>query len=332
MKIAVFGAGSIGAYVGGALQAGGAPVVLVGRSRMRKRIAHDGLLLTDLVGRRIQLAAADIDYAEQADALAGADLILVTVKSTDTPAAAKAIARHARPGALVISLQNGVGNADVLRAGLTAQPVLAGMVPFNVVQMPHGRLHRATEGEMMVEASAHLRPWHEAFARACLPLVEREDFLAVQWGKLLLNLNNPVNALSGLPLKTQLSQHAYRRCLALMMTEALAVLRAAGIQPAKLAKVGPAVVPLMLRLPDMLFRRVASAMLRIDPEARSSMWEDLQAGRKTEIDFLNGAVVRLAESIGLDAPVNRRMVGLIRAVESGHLGALDGPELYRRLR
>lgn len=332
MKIVIFGAGSVGAFVGGSLLAAGADVVLIGRARLRERIAQDGLSLSDLAGRRLQLAAGSVPYVDDVSVLADADLILVTVKSADTPAAAKAIAQHASPTALVLSLQNGIGNAEVLRAALPGQRILAGMVPFNVVQTPDGRFHRATEGELMVASSTALAPWHGVFAHAYLPLLERDDFIAVQWGKLLINLNNSVNALSGLPLKTQLSQRDYRRCFALMMSEGLAILRAAGIPPAKVAKVGPKVLPWIMRLPDSLFQRFAAAMLRIDPEARSSMWEDLQAGRKTEVDFLNGAVLKLAQSLGRDAPVNRAMISLIRAAEAGQLDSLDGPTLYRRLR
>ncbi|MGH8806639.1 MAG: 2-dehydropantoate 2-reductase [Noviherbaspirillum sp.] len=331
MKIVVFGAGSIGTYIGGALLAAGADVLLIGRARMGERIARHGLLLTDLRGGRTELAGARVPYSEDPGKLAGADLILVTVKSADTPAAADAIHAYAKPSALVLSLQNGVGNAELLRARLAGLNVLAGMVPFNVVQMADGRFHRGTEGELTVEASPYIGRWHAVFETARLPLLERNDFLAVQWGKLLLNLNNPVNALSGLPLKTELSQRAYRRCLALLIEETLTVLRAAGIAPAKVARVGPRLLPVLLRLPDALFKRIAVAMLRIDPEARSSMWEDLQAGRRTEIDYLNGAVVKLAASRGRQAPANRRIVALIRATEAGQGVELDGKTLYRAL-
>lgn len=331
IKIAIFGAGSIGAYVGGSLIASGADVILIGRARMRERLARLGLILTDLRGHRSELTGAQIAYAEDPAALASADLILVTVKSADTAAAGQLIRDHAKPTAMVISLQNGIGNADTLREFLPDSTVLAGMVPFNVVQLPDGRLHRGTEGEMVVEASPALEVWQKTFAAAHLPLVMHADFAAVQWGKLLLNLNNPVNALSDLPLKTELSQRAYRRSLALLIEEALQVLRAAGIQPAKVGRVGPRMLPSLLRLPDLLFRRVAAAMLRMDPEARSSMWEDLQAGRRTEVDYLNGAVVKLAESCGRDAPVNRRMIALIRTAEAGPHKAFGGDALLRAL-
>ncbi|MES2260538.1 MAG: 2-dehydropantoate 2-reductase [Pseudomonadota bacterium] len=330
--IAVLGAGSIGAYVGGALLGAGCDVTLHGRARMLARIEQYGLNLSDLHGRALGLTAAQVPYATDLSRLATADLILVTVKSADTASAAAAILAHARPDALVISLQNGVGNADTLRRILPGMTVLAGMVPFNVVQTPDGRLHRGTAGELMVEASPALRRWRSAFAAAHLPLVECDDFTAVQWRKLLVNLNNAVNALSGVPLKSQLQQRDYRRSLALMVDEGRAVLRAAGIEPARVISVGPRIFTLLLRLPDALFVRVAARMLQIDPEARSSMWEDLQAGRKTEVHYLNGAITALADSLGLAAPVNRKMTELVSAAEAGSQGALGARDMYRILK
>ena len=136
MKIAVFGAGSIGAYVGGALLASGADVVLIGRASMRGSVARHGLTLTNLNGHRSQLTPDQVPYVEDPAALATADLILVTVKSADTATAAHTLRAHARPSATVLSLQNGIGNADTLRESLPGWTVLAGMVPFNVVQLP----------------------------------------------------------------------------------------------------------------------------------------------------------------------------------------------------
>ena len=331
MKIAVFGSGLIGTYVGGSLRAAGADVVLIGRARMRQHIVEHGLVLTDLHKRRIGLTAADVPFALTPESLADADLILVTVKSSTTAEAADVIARHARPNALVLSLQNGIGNAATLQKALPNNVVLAGMVPFNVVQTPDHRLHRGSDGEVMVESSLSLAPWSPLFAAASLPLLQRDDFVAVQWGKLLLNLNNSINALSNLPLKTQLSQRAYRRCLALLVDEALMALARAGIAPAQVTRIAPRRLPLLLRLPDFLFTRIAAQLLRIDPEARSSMADDLQAGRLTEIDYLNGAVFALAAAHGGDAPANRRMVGLVRQAESGSPSRYDGAKLLRLL-
>ena len=331
-RIAIFGSGAIGCYVGGWLLEAGADVVFIGSARMRQRVVKDGLTLSDLRQRRLRLEPAALAYRVEPEAMADADLILVCVKSGATGQAAEAIKSYASPSALVISLQNGIGNAGAIAEVNPSLTVLGGMVPFNVAQLPDGRLHRATDGEIMVQASPRLAPWLPLFAAAGLPLSERSDFTQVQWGKLLLNLNNPINALSGLPLATQLGRRDYRRCLALLIREALETLRAADIAPAKVGKVKPEWLPALLNLPDWAFRAAAGQMLRIDPQARSSMWDDLQAGRLTEIDFLSGELVTLAASLGRDAPANRRITTLVHDVEhAATRQSIDGARLWRLL-
>lgn len=330
--IVVLGAGSIGAYVGGALLAAGAAVRLVGRARMAARIQAHGLHLTDLNQRSTHLPPEHVPYTQDPAALAGAALVIVAVKSAATAEAAAQIAQLAPPSAVVLSLQNGLDNTTLLRRALPNHLVLGGMVPFNVVQTPDGRLHRGTAGELMVEAHPAWARWHAAFAAAHLPLTERGDFVAVQWGKLLLNLNNAINALSGLPLKAELSERAYRRVLAAAMAETLVVLRDTNLQPAQVGGVQPERLPFLLRLPDWLFTRLAAKMLRMDPQARSSMWEDLEAGRLTEVDELNGAVVRLAQTHRLQAPVNEALCRLIHEAERGGPRQWTGPALWAAVR
>jgi 2-dehydropantoate 2-reductase len=153
----------------------------------------------------------------------------------------------------------------------------------------------------------------------------------VQWAKLVLNLNNPINALSNLPLKAQLSERAYRQCTALVQREALDLLTKAGIAPARLTPLPPGWIPSVLRLPDFLFTRLAARMLAIDPLARSSMWEDLEAGRRTEVDYLNGEIVRLAARLGTTVPVNARLIALVRDAEEGGRRTWSGPALLDEL-
>ena len=124
-----------------------------------------------------------------------------------------------------------------------------------------------------------------------------------------------MNALTGLPLREQLLDARLRGLLADLMAEGLSALRAAGIRPARATLVPASWMPALLRLPTPLFRVLAASSLRIDPLARSSMWEDLQRGRKTEVDFLNGEVVALARRKGLRAPMNERVVTLVREAE-----------------
>ena len=324
----VYGAGGIGCYVGGRLAATGAAVTFIGRQRTADTVAEHGLRLTDYLG--VDLRVEAVRYETSPAAAAEADLVLVTVKSGATAGAAGELAGVLKPGAIVVSFQNGVRNGELLRERLTDQTVLTGMVPFNVVNRGGGVFHQGTEGALDIQRHPGLTPCLEAFARAGLPLAQHDDILPVQWSKLLLNLNNPINALSNLPLRDELSQRAYRRCLAAAQAETLGLLDARGIQPAKLLPIPMHRLPAILRLPDFLFRRLAGKMLAIDPLARTSMWEDLEAGRPTEIDYLNGEVVRLADSLGRPAPVNRKLVELIRAAETNRR-AWSGPDLLREL-
>ena len=315
-KICIVGAGSIGCYVGGRLLAAGADVALVGRARIGNELSAHGLTLTDYRNGRWQVPPAAIRYTADPSAAADADLVLVTVKSAATQSVADELKPVLRAGAIVVSFQNGLRNADILRAALPQQTVLAGMVPFNVMQPGPGAFHQGTAGELEVAASPALQPFLDDFRRAGLPLTERTDMAAVQWAKLLLNLNNAINALANRPLKEELSQRAYRRCLALAQTEALRLLARAGIRPAKLTPIPPAWIPRLLATPDVVFARLAGKMLAMDPLARSSMSDDLAAGRMTEVDWINGEVVRLAERLGQRAPVNAQLCALVHAAES----------------
>ncbi len=317
-KITVFGAGMIGLYVGGLLSPH-AEVTFVGRTSMLDPLA-DGLRLTDVDGLDLQLGAKDFQATTDAARLAGAELVLVTVKSMGTADAAAAIAAHA-PGAVVVSFQNGVSNPDVLRAALPGATVLAGMVPFNVAQRGPAHFHRGTGGGLSVEASAALAPFEGAFAAAGLPLAQSSNILGVQWGKLLVNLNNAINALSGVSLADELRQRDFRRAWALCLAEGLAVIKAAGIEPVDPLPMPLKLMPQIMRLPDALYRYVLSAgsggKVKVDPHARSSMADDLAKGRATEVDWLQGEVVRLAERLGRRAPVNTRLVELVKAAEAG---------------
>ncbi|MDB4928650.1 MAG: panE1 [Myxococcaceae bacterium] len=321
--VGVLGAGSIGCYVGGALAAAGTDVVLVARGRVRDELAAHGLTVVALDGTA-RLAPTDrYAVALAADALAGCGVVLCCVKSGQTAGAGAELAAALPPGALVVSAQNGLHNAEALRGPLRDQTVLGGIVGFNVRSLGDGTFRRATSGPLVIEASAHAAlPAAAAALRAAGFEVEvAADIRARQWSKLVMNLNNAVSALSGAPTVELLASAGYRRVIAAVMGEALAVMRAAGVRTARVGPLPVRLFPALLGLPTPLFRVLARAQLKVDPEARSSMWEDLARGRTTEVDQLNGEIVRLAEQAGVDAPVNRRLVALVRAAEAAGAGS-----------
>jgi 2-dehydropantoate 2-reductase len=316
-RIAIYGAGMIGNYLGGRLH-DFAQVRFIARPHVAIALREHGLRVSDLDGHAKYLSPDTLDIQTQPDAVRDAELVLVTVKSAATMVVAHELSDVLASGVPVISFQNGIRNAAELRASLPGHAVLSGVVPFNVTQPEAGHFHKSSAGELQVERSAVLEPFLNAFASAGISLQQHDDMQAVLWAKLLLNLNNPLNALSGLPLRDELSRRAWRRCLALLQREGLRVLDAAGIRPAQLTALPARWLPLVLSLPDVLFNRLASRMLAIDPLARSSTWQDLQAGRRTEIDYMNGEIVALAASKGLAAPANARIVALIREAEKSY--------------
>ncbi|MEV0433453.1 2-dehydropantoate 2-reductase [Nocardia sp. NPDC050413] len=330
-RVLVLGAGSVGVFVGGQLAAAGMEVIFVGRQRVLDDIAEHGLRLTDLDGGATEVGPDRFGLALAPDEPERADLVLVTVKSADTATAARTVAGRLRPGTPVVSLQNGIGNDTVIREILPTSVVLAGMVMFNVVHRGEGRFHRASDGVIAIQDDPVVDRFADRFREAGLPLRRHRDLRPVQWAKLLLNLNNPINALSGRPLREELADRDYRRCLALTQSEALAVMNTARIRPAQLTPVPPELMVHLLRVPDSLFRRVFGRVLAIDPVARSSMADDLARGKRTEIAWLCGEIVRLGEMVGRPTPVNRRLVELIRAAESGDERRFSGSRLFAEL-
>ena len=332
-KIFIYGAGSIGCYVGGRLLAGGSDVTFIGRARIADQLRDQGITLSRHDDSRWYVPPERADVSTDAASAAAADLVLVTVKSAATPTAAAELANVLRPGTIVVSFQNGVGNADVLRAALPQQTVLEGMVPFNVVERGPGGFHQGSAGELEIRQTPAMQPFVDEFRKAGLPLIQHADMLPVQWAKLLLNLNNAINALANRPLKEELSQRAYRLCLALAQREALALLKRAGIRPVKVTPLPATWIPNFLSLPDALFERLGRAMLTIDPLARSSMSDDLAAKRPTEIDWINGEVVSLAKRLEQTAPVNQRLCELVREAERSEVRpSWSGEALLAELR
>lgn len=313
--VLVMGAGSVGCFVGGLSQLAGLQVHFIGRPRVIGALREHGLRLTDQDGLDRHLAASQLSLHETLPAGLRPDFALLCVKSGATVEAASTLASALPSGTPVISLQNGLGNAKLGRQAAPALDWRAGMVPFNVAELTPGHYHRGTGGALAVQGwpgDGFLNDWQTALADLRMGLALHADLAPVQWGKLLLNLNNPVNALAGRPLREQLLQRGYRRVLAALQQEALDLLDAAGLPVARLTPLPPRRLVALLRMPTPLFRLAASRMLRIDAKARSSMADDLAQGRATEIDALCGEVVRLAQGLGRTAPLNARMLALVQ--------------------
>lgn len=327
LSVGVMGAGAIGTYVGARLQAAGAEVIFVGRPRLAAEFAQHELALFDVNGSEpsVKFAPSDVRFETEPDALASCDVVLVAVKSGATRDVGRTLAKIIAPSAVVVSLQNGVRNADLLREELPDRIVLGGIVSFNVVPGEAGQMRQATTGPLVIEAHDDARV--KALAALCEASgMETElspEIRPMQWAKLVINLNNAISALTDVPTQQLVFDPAYRRILAAVMAEALSVLERAGVRVGKVGPLPVRLFPKMLKLPTPILRVASRLQVEIDPEARSSMWQDLSLRRPTEIDELNGEIVALARKHDPEngAPLNERIVALIREAETAAKGS-----------
>lgn len=330
MKIAIFGAGSIGCYVGGHMLAHGLDVTLFGRERLALIIKKHGLTLSQFSSDAVSIK--DVPYETDLSKLASADVIMLTVKCQDTEAAARQISEFISSNAVVISLQNGVANTDVIQSVLPDHKIYGAMVPYNVVGLGDGKFHKGTSGDLIFEAGAETGALVAKIEGSVLSAQTTEDISGVQWSKLLINLNNALNLLSDLPLRQQIGQRGFRLVWADMIEEGLSVLKAENIKPAALAGPDPVKLRNLLRMPNFIYVPIVKRIAKIDPEARSSMWEDLKYGRSPEIDYLQGEISRLGQKHEIPTPVNDGVIQLVKqAFANKKSPALTGKALVRML-
>ncbi len=319
-KIVVLGSGSVGTYIGGRLLDSSAQVTFVGRERLINGIQRAGLTIRDCFGYYKHHLAADVRVTGHEETLSTADIILVTVKSKDTEQAAKAIKTFAKPNAVVVSFQNGVRNAETLTS-ICNQQVLSGVVSFGAIWKEDATFQQTTGGDLFLESRDGLEQALQAYCdEVNFPISLSNDMKNIQWSKLVINMNNGINALTGVPLVKGLESKHYRRAIAKCMNEAISIINKAGIRLIPLNSTPVKLSPLILQLPTPLFKILAGAILRMDADARSSMLDDLEQGREPEVDYINGEIVRLAKSIGLSAPINERVIDLVKAAHKNRAG------------
>ncbi len=322
LNLGIMGAGSIGCYVGGRLACSGAKVTFVGRAGLKKTLHQHGLTVRGFDDED-HVDASKIRFETDAKALGSCDVVLCCVKSGATADVAAALREVLAPHTVVVSLQNGVRNPEILREHLPENRVVASVVGFNVVMQDGGIMRQTTTGPLVLETKSTPddHRWVHALRASGIEVEEVDDIAPEQWTKLVVNLNNAVSALSDASTREMILSRGYRRVMTMLLDEALHVLGAAGIPTASFRGVPLRMMSLVFKLPTFLVRLVVRAQLRVDPESRASMWQDLQRRRRTEVEFLNGEIVRLAEGQGLEAPYNQRVVELIHEAERAAEGS-----------
>lgn len=294
MKIAIMGAGSVGCYYGGMLARQGCDVMLIGRPAHVDAIDRQGL--------RLQSQAFDalvpLRASTEAAAVAGADLVLCCVKSLDTAAAAHAMAPHLAGATRILSLQNGVDNLDTLQA-ILPQTVAPAVVYVATEMAGPGHVVHHGRGELVVPPGLLTGAEHAVFAAAGIPLELSDNVVGALWFKLILNCAfNAISAITQRPYGELWPAPGVRDSVKVLVDECLTVAKAEGV-----------VLPAD---PWPSVEGIAASM----PGQRSSTAQDLARGKPTEIDYLNGAIVRRGQAHGIATPANLMLHTLVRNLQA----------------
>lgn len=289
------GAGAVGCFYGGMLARAGHRVTLIGRPPHVQTIQANGLRMQTLTfDEAVPLAAST-----EASAVAGADLVLFAVKSPDTEAAGAQMRPHLAPGALVLCLQNGVNNAERLRAVLPGVEVAAAVVYVATEMAGPGHLRHHGRGELVIEPAARSADVAEALVVAGVPTEVSDNVRGALWAKLILNCAyNALSAVGRIAYGDLVQRPGVLDVMREVVAECRAVAAADGVT-----------------LPgdvDTAVRRIAETM----PGQYSSTAQDLMRGKPSEIDHLNGYVVRRGEALGVPTPANRVLWAVVKLVET----------------
>jgi len=308
--ILIAGAGALGSVVGGLLARAGHPVTLLGRAPHLEAIAQGGLVLDGLFGTH---RVRGLTCVTESRALTRRfDAVLLTVKAFDTAAMAAEVAPHLAPDGVLVSLQNGLGNLEAATRAVGAERVLGGRVIFGseIVRPGHARVTVFADPVLIgapdardARLDAAAVRWAAALDAAGVPTAPTDRIVATLWEKVLYSAAlNPLGALRGLTYGELAADPDGRAVMDCVIGEAFAVARAEGVA--------------LGWQDDAAYREVFyGRLVPATASHRSSMLQDLERGRRTEIDAINGAVAARGAAHGVGAPANQALTQLVRARE-----------------
>jgi 2-dehydropantoate 2-reductase len=296
-RIAVVGAGAVGCYFGGMLARAGADVILIGRHPHVDAIARDGLFIDGVTVRERIPISASTDLS----ALRGSELVLFCVKTVDTETTARAIAPFLERKAVVMSLQNGVDNVARIEAALQIKAV-ATVVYVAVAMSGPGHVKHSGRGDLIIGGGpdgVDLPIIAGLFQKASVRCDISETIQTELWKKMVMNCAyNAVSALGRAQYGRILRHDLSRQVVKTTIEEVVAVARGEGVA-----------------LPEAGMLDAAWKLAEAMAEAQSSTAQDIQRGKRTEIDSLNGYIVRRAAEHGIPAPVNSTLYALVKLLE-----------------
>jgi len=290
----------VGCYFGGMLSRAGIPVVLVGRPALVEAVHRDGLFLDCMTFQEY----VSVEAATEISAARGAEIVLFCVKTLDTEMAARQLAPHLDPASIVVSLQNGVDNIERMQAaGIDA--IAAAVWVAAAVPEP-GHVKHSGRGDLVIgPRSPRAERVASLFSRAAVSCQITDNIAGELWKKLIGNcVSNAISALGRVNYNQIVASEHARPVLEAVVREALAVAHVAGVE-----------IP-ALEDPQVALAGAVQMLQQMGP-ATSSTAQDLARGKRTEIDSLNGYIVRCGSQLGVPTPVNQTLYGLVKLAELG---------------
>jgi 2-dehydropantoate 2-reductase len=299
MKVAVMGAGAVGSYIGAMLARAKHDVTLIARPQHVDAIKKHGLLFN---GRDFH-GSVPVRATTEAAGVEGADIVLLCVKSGDTEAAGRAMAPHLKPDATVLCLQNGVDNPERLQA--TIKQVAIPVAVYVATEMAGpGHVRHKGRGDLIIGPSPASADIARQFSDAAIPTTVSDNVIGELWVKLILNcVYNALSAVSQLPYGPLFKVEGVSDVAEDVIGECVAVAGSLGI-------------PIPGNISDIVL-----ALAGTMPEQYSSTAQDLARGKPTEIDYLNGHVVRKGAELGISTPVNLALQVMVKLREAHRLQA-----------
>ncbi len=304
MTIVIVGPGAMGCLLSGIFTKSGAKVWVLDRSPERaEEISAQGITVTGIAGEW----KVKVPVITQASQIGTADLVVICVKSYDTKNAAASIKPLVGEDTQVLTLQNGIGNIEIIAEAIGAEKVIGGVTNLGATLLGNGKVKFAGKGETVLgridgKIPVQMRAIRELFAGAGLQVRISRDIKGLLWSKLIINAGiNPLTAVTRLPNGKLIEFEGTRRILREAVMEAIRVAKRKRIK---------------LIYDDPLAK--VEAVCEATSGNTSSMLQDIIRRRRTEIDFINGVIVRQAQELGIPAPVNSLLFDLVKVIESSY--------------
>lgn len=313
MKYAVIGLGAVGSIIGGMIHRYGGDIVLFGKKSQINSLKKEGLEINGFFGTTFKLKnlRLESDFFK----LKEIDVVFICVKSQDTEKLANDIKDFINKKAVIVSLQNGVRNKKILEK-ITNCKTISGIILFNSVYKRAGLVNLTYKGGVVLECTEKKDlEISNLLKNAGFKIKNVEEINGYLYSKLVVNLQIAVTALTNQTITESIKDDNTRKILIETMSEGIEVIRKSGIHLKTLPDIDPIKMVKRMKNLNKILLCLGTYFMGIKKSARNSMWQSLNRKKQTEIDFINGEIVRLAKKNNLEAPINSKLVELIKSTE-----------------